>query len=229
MTPFCDAMRARDCASVSRILYPTPQRGVAVACAVYAQDPNNGTTRPIIARSGADSLTSTEAAAQTLDSTPSAPCSPTKCNDRQRDGIKTHTTVKIRKTPHRADGTQSAPLGAVGVTSITRRDVRAARRLTSPLGVTGGRGQAPRDVTLPVRPLSVGERLSHAVSTPMHRPTIFLGASGRAVIDAEIDRLLTISGQLEQLMNAGAATAADVERAVQVNHDLQDLLETHDA
>lgn len=63
----------------------------------------------------------------------------------------------------------------------------------------------------------------------MHRPTIFLGASGRAVIDAEIDRLLTISGQLEQLMNAGAATAADVERAVQVNHDLQDLLETHDA
>jgi hypothetical protein len=63
----------------------------------------------------------------------------------------------------------------------------------------------------------------------MHRPTIPPGATGRAVLDAEIDRLLTISDQLEALIDAGAATAADIERAVQVNQDLQDLLEAHDA
>ena len=47
---------------------------------------------------------------------------------------------------------------------------------------------------------------------------------GAAVLNAEIERLTILSDRLDGLIDAGAASAADVERAVQVNEQLLDLL-----
>jgi hypothetical protein len=60
--------------------------------------------------------------------------------------------------------------------------------------------------------------------SPEHHSNVHLDAVGDAVLDAELDRLFVLSDQLEQMMNAGTATPADVERAAQVNRDLLALL-----
>ena len=47
---------------------------------------------------------------------------------------------------------------------------------------------------------------------------------GAAVLNAEIERLTILSDRLEGLIDAGAASPADVERAARVNADLLELL-----